>query len=709
MQCAKPANRLRGPIWGLVLAHEIVLDEQQLLGRVSTLLEERPYVFPAKDDDLVAELVRLREEIPRAKEEDKGALMDQFHLMASQVEQLREARNAPQVDPDSPYFAHLRLSENGKERDLCLGKATRIDGGVRIVDWRNAPISKIFYRYAQGDEYEEEMSGRTHEGTVIARRTVTIRSGQLERIDAPEGVFRREGEEWAHETGSGARLSGGQGAALRAHATNESFGRRLGTDLQGSRRRLDKRLPDIAGLLDPEQFALITQPSSGFVVIRGSAGSGKTTVALHRIAWLAYADPAINSERTLFLVFSPALRDYVGHVLPALGVDRVQVRSYHQWAADQRRRHFPSLPKAVREDTPASVLRLKMHPAVAAALEHQVRTVKAPATPEQAIDDWSSVLTQPDLLWSLIEELAPGSFSRAELDKACMWCRDRHQEWVAWTERDRDVKPELDAEDDTLLLRAWQLRIGPLRLKSGAPLRYRHVAIDEVQDFSPLEVRVLLDCLDEKRSITLAGDTQQHVMQDAGFTSWTEFFGQLGVEGAAVNTLKISYRCSAEVVHFSQALLGDLREDEALPDATRSGPAVEVFPFTDHGGCVAFLAQVLEDLMRQEPLASVAVLTPVPEVSQMYFEGLMKSDVPRLRLVEQSSFTFAPGIEVTEIEQVKGLEFDYVILVDVSASRFPDSSAARRLLHVGATRAVHQLWVMHVGTSSPILREAVGE
>jgi len=62
-------------------------------------------------------------------------------------------------------------------------------------------------------------------------------------------------------------------------------------------------------------------------------------------------------------------------------------------------------------------------------------------------------------------------------------------------------------------LRAWQLRIGPLPGRDSAPLRYRHVAIDEVQDFSPVEVQVLLDCLDDRRSITLAGDTQQHLMQ----------------------------------------------------------------------------------------------------------------------------------------------------------------------------------------------------
>ena len=85
--------------------------------------------------------------------------------------------------------------------------------------------------------------------------------------------------------------------------------------------------------------------------------------------------------------------------------------------------------------------------------------------------------------------------------------------------------------------------------------------------------------------------------------------------------------------------------------------------------------------------------------------GCIASEVPRLRLVAHQDFTFAPGVEVTEIDQVKGLEFDYVVLVEVSAAQFPDTPAMRRLLHVGATRAVHQLWLTSVGTPSPVVRE----
>ena len=153
---------------------------------------------------------------------------------------------------------------------------------------------------------------------------------------------------------------------------------------------------------------------------------------------------------------------------------------------------------------------------------------------------------------------------------------------------------------------------------------------------------------------------------------------------------------------FATSLLGDLYEENEVL-TTRHGPPVELFRLTDRGACVAFLSDVLRDLMGHEPMASVAVLTPSAAASDLYFEGLEKAELPRLRRIRDGEFPFKAGIEVTEIAQVKGLEFDYVVVLDVDATNYPDSAAARRLLHVAATRAVHQLWMMSVGTPSPLV------
>ena len=704
------------PRGGPVPHTEIIQDEQQLLDRVQRLLAEHPLDVPPSEQDTVTELVRLRDEMAQAKEEDKGALLQQYEHHYAVLSQMRSTRDRPQVDPSSPYFAHLRLEERGRQRDLCLGKATRIDGGLRIVDWRNAPISRIFYSYQQGDEFEEEVAERTMAGRIVARRTVTIQHGQLHRVDAPEGMFLRQTDgSWASRTLDRPRLLGGQQASVVQMHTRGGVGgaadRRLGTDSRGGVHRADKRLPDIAGLIDPAQFDLITRPREGFLVIRGTAGSGKTTVALHRIAWLAYEDARIDSRDTLFLVFSKALRDYVGRVLPALGLNRVDPQTFPDWAREARRRHFPKLPKKYRDDTPEIVVRLKMHPATMVALERHIEASQedgVPGTLEQALDDWASVLTQLDVLEPVIERLASEAFSPEELRKAVSWCRDRHEELLAWMEGEPESEGLLDVEDDALLLRAWQLRVGPLRRADGAgQIRYKHVCIDEVQDFSPVEVRVLIDCLDEKKSITLSGDTQQHVMQHAGFTSWTTFFEWLGVKGTAVETLRVAYRSSRPIVELATRLLGDLREDDTPPMTVREGPPVEVFRFTDHGAVVAFLADILRKLATDEPLANVALITPTATLSERYEAGLRAADVPRLRRVIDETFSFLPGVEIVEAQSVKGLEFDYVIIVEASAMRYPDTPSARRLLHVAATRAIHQLWVTSTGSLSPPLEQAL--
>ena len=689
----------------------IVDEECGLLDRVKAALEKLPQARVASQAPLVRELERLRETMISGDEaKDQSALLEQYHHQSAVLEQLQRAGPPAQVDADSPYFGHLRLQEGDAVRDLCLGKTTCLAKGVRIVDWRDAPISKIFYRYAQGEDFDEQVAGRERIGEVLVRRMVRIRDGQLQRVQAPEGDFVRDPqqpERWLRRGVERPRLAGSETAALRAHDLGQAADRRLGSDPTGRAQRVDKHLPDITGLIDPSQFDLITRPSAGFLVIRGGAGSGKTTVALHRVAYLAFDDPKIDSEDTLVVMFSKALRNYVKHVLPSLGVNRVRIVTYPDWVSEERKRHFPRLPVKPRDDAPAIVQRIKLHPLLAVALEAQVERIPGHARWEQALDDWASVLTLAPLLRETVADVAPGAFSEAEIEKFVEWNRARISEIYNHLAGEEDSGAQLDPEDDAILLRAWQLRVGPLQGKGKRPLRFRHVVLDEVQDFSPLEVQVLLGCLGPSKNITLAGDTQQHVMQNSGFTSWSEFFRYLGVEGAEVDTLKISYRSSAEIVKFAYSLLGALQEETEFPVATRRGPAVEFFQFGHRGECVAFLADALRELRREEPHANVALLTPTRASSRAYYEGLGACEIQSLRLVTDEDFAFAPGVEVTEIEQVKGLEFDYVVLLDVDAGQYRDVPSARRMLHVGATRAIHQLWLIAVGPPSPIVAAIV--
>ncbi len=81
----------------------------------------------------------------------------------------------------------------------------------------------------------------------------------------------------------------------------------------------------------------------------------------------------------------------------------------------------------------------------------------------------------------------------------------------------------------------------------------------------------------------------------------------------------------------------------------------------------------------------------------------MLDDLPEARLVLDGEFSFRPGVDLTDVESVKGLEFDYVIVPDAGATAYPDDPESRRRLHVAVTRASHQLWITCVGNPSPLV------
>jgi DNA helicase-2/ATP-dependent DNA helicase PcrA len=247
-------------------------------------------------------------------------------------------------------------------------------------------------------------------------------------------------------------------------------------------------------------------------------------------------------------------------------------------------------------------------------------------------------------------------------------------------------------------------------------VEHDHVVVDEAQDLSAVEVLPLLASTGTRKSLTLAGDVVQKVVFDNGYDDWEELEDQLGIRALNVEPLRLSYRSTAEVVAFAREVLGPLAPKEA-PKAVRSGAPIECFSFADQGEEIAFLADNLRALMAREPQANVALLARYPERARFYANMLQEAEVPRLRLVlgnhgdskqPADDFSFAPGIDVTNLARVKGLEYDYVILVEVTEAMYPDQVAARHLLHIGATRAAHQLWITTLSANpSPLLPAAL--
>jgi DNA helicase-2/ATP-dependent DNA helicase PcrA len=764
---------------------------------------------PQVDD---ARLLELREEVAVAKPEDLPALFDQMHTVGA-IRAQRGKGVTGVIDLASPYFGHLRLEEGGRRRDVLIGARSYVDGagGVRIVDWRNAPVSRVYYRYHEGDDYEEEFGDRLVEGRVLARRSVAIVQGVLIRVSSSMGTFTRNAAgTWRRVETWQARLSSPRRWSSVAPSDPPADKPRLGLGPDGQTRQ-DKLLPAIAAMLDKAQFDLIARPTAGLVAIQGSAGSGKTTVGLHRVAYLAFADPErFRADRMLVVVPHDALVHYVGRVLPSLGVVGVRVVTFAAYGAGLLAALFPKLPTHFNDETPPVVSRAKSHPAMLRAIERCAERVTAKldamardqlvrwpqgqdvvaawdvtATPASALARspgqggrgrapnervtslarWFggktrlpgavAVETLPGVTRSALERLGHdmrrvsgdvlGAFDElltnrqqlaetfagvpamgpGQLDLVHDWCV-RQARLRSDGERDGEVAA-LDTEDVALILRLWQALRGPLMDGDGRAILFSHMFIDEVQDASPVELKVLLGMVDagasqREASITLAGDLAQRTFaqgEDRGEFDWRETFEALGLDAGRgspdtpgseghtrLEALRVSYRSTAEITTFARGLLGSLAH-EAEPIATRHGPPVELFTFSSIGESVAWLADVLKQLASDDPEANVALVSRFSVHADAYFDGLMRAEVPRLRRVARQDFTWEPGVDVTDVRQTKGLEFDEVVLLEATAASYPDNAPSRHALYVGATRAAHQLWCVSSEVPSPIVTQAI--
>src|SRR3954464_10080248 len=202
-------------------AANVIGEEERLYGQVQARVaigeedHDRPQLGAS---DLDSDLLSLRDQISEARAEDLPPLVEQMTRLAALKARLGGGRSLP-VDITSPYFAHIRLKEHGKTRDVMVGKRGFIDrsSNVQIVDWRNAPVSRIYYRYEEGDDYEEEIAGRRVEGMVEARRNVSIARGNLRRIGTPQGTYLKSASgDWIQAVGQIAPvLHGGMGKAAR--------------------------------------------------------------------------------------------------------------------------------------------------------------------------------------------------------------------------------------------------------------------------------------------------------------------------------------------------------------------------------------------------------------------------------------------------------------------------------------------------------------
>lgn len=681
-------------------------EEEAFLAKVQAALTAARAATPAARVSVSADELRsLREEAAAEDEDDAGSILHELALR----QQLSARTQSVLPDSRSPYLAHLRLEENGEQKDYLLGHGTFIDTrqNLRVVDWRVAPVAQLFYRYREGDHFEEQLPGRLATGTVTLRRVVVIHQGKLVQLLGDDfSIFRDVKGEW-QSRGSSALATGGAGTSAR----DGQLGVSVGAQAKGTR-------VDVTALLDAEQYAAIAAPPDEPLLVLGSAGSGKTTVALHRLARLTVGAPEkIPLVRARVVVPEQGLARLAQRLLAPLlpapdaedDVGPEVVHTLDDFLLRLAKRAFGPLPR-VNLEPPALVTSLKRHPALYDALREAVskeKTVKAELRPL-----WRqlALFLSDSAFLAKVVAAAGGTlpstaiadtvehtslqlqtkFNAADITDASM------RTTIDGRGLDEGTPDELagsvDVEDLPLLLSMLSWR-GLLNLPQAS-----HLVLDEAEDFSLFDFETLRATTREFKGLTLAGDEAQQT--HSSFAGWKRSLEVAGAKDAATVRLTTSYRCPRPIAELARQVLGHLAP--ATPaKASREGVPVGRFHFPGEAPAHLFLAGALKELLDAEPHASVAVITSDPATARRFFQ--LVSHLPDTRLVERGEFPFTPGLDVTDVDSVKGLEWDYVVVADVNALNWPGTDEGRRRLHVAVTRASHQLWLVSPGTPSPLI------
>ena len=639
---------------------------------VDTLAEYKDYIWSNKDID-PHEIRSMRESI-----------LNHFALGESVINKHKRLTKILAI----PYFGRidfLEKKENSKVMPIYIGIHTFYDPESRatlIHDWR-APVSSMFYDHELGEAGYRSPSGEI-KGVISLKRQYRIRGGKME--------FMIE-------------------SALTVH--DDILQKELSSNA-------DDKMKNIVATIQREQNQIIRNEDIRTLIIQGVAGSGKTSIALHRIAYLLYTfRDSISSKDILIVSPNKVFSDYISNVLPELGEETVPETSMEQILSGvlehkyKYQTYFGLVNELLEKPSSSLIDRIAYKASFGFISELDKFILHIENTYFKAADvKLTKYITIPA---PFIEEqyLRFNRYPiRRRFDAMADYMLDmlkiQYTFTVTTTGRNllkKEIRLMFAGNNDIQVYKdffKWTNNPGMFKMRKGhtleysdlAPLAYLHLAlegsgnqpfrvkhllIDEMQDYSPIQYKVIQKLFPCRK--TVLGDAGQSVNPYGSSTAETI---QKSLTASEIMKLCKSYRSTFEITDFAQKI----HPNAELEPVARHGEKPQILQF---GSAVEELSGImgLISTYRKSGYKSLGIICKTEQQARKMAD-MLKSYANDISFLSSQSSAFVQGIVITSAHMAKGLEFDEVIIPQTDERNYR-SEIDKSMLYVAVTRAMHRL------------------